>query len=216
MSVPPWGVLASNLIYQLVVRENERPDRPEESMEKRTVLSSKNWDVIVEAWHKEPKQRPNFDQIIGMWELVSVGRSLRDRCDLNRWHVTQTPDSDDHSVQSGPPAYDRIDSPIPQVSYPQTPVSELGHFTSTQGTSVYGSSTFDPPPTSMSRTFTLGHSSAASSYSHDTHPVSKGTRDSALTHSSLASSTLHVLAAPNSIYVRLPFSWPLEFFAYDL
>ena len=27
MSTPPWGVLSENHIYQLVVREGDRPDR---------------------------------------------------------------------------------------------------------------------------------------------------------------------------------------------
>jgi len=65
-SVPPWGVLASNVIYQLVVRENERPDRPEGITEKTVGLTSKNWDIIEESWHKDPRQRPNFDQITGL------------------------------------------------------------------------------------------------------------------------------------------------------
>lgn len=68
MSSPPWGLLAENHIYQLIVRENERPDRPERDVGQKRGLTDKIWAIIEACWHKEPALRPTFTQVVEVWQ----------------------------------------------------------------------------------------------------------------------------------------------------
>ncbi|KAK0199652.1 armadillo-type protein [Desarmillaria ectypa] len=68
----PWGVLPEKHIYQLVVYENSRPDRPDPAIEARVGLTDHIWGIIEESWHKESRLRPSFDIIIRLWQSTTV------------------------------------------------------------------------------------------------------------------------------------------------
>ncbi|KAF9029714.1 kinase-like protein, partial [Hymenopellis radicata] len=58
-STLPWGVLPEKHIYQLVVYEDTRPDRPDPILEARVGLTSDIWGIMEEAWHHEARLRPS-------------------------------------------------------------------------------------------------------------------------------------------------------------
>ena len=66
-STPPWGVLSENHIYQLVVRENDRPDRPDPNFMYERGLTDQIWEIMESAWQKEGGLRPTFTQIMEWW-----------------------------------------------------------------------------------------------------------------------------------------------------
>ncbi|KAG7441524.1 uncharacterized protein BT62DRAFT_974685 [Guyanagaster necrorhizus] len=66
----PWGVLPEKHIYQLVVYEDSRPDRPDPALGARVGLTDHIWGIIEESWHKESRLRPSFDIIIRLWQSV--------------------------------------------------------------------------------------------------------------------------------------------------
>jgi hypothetical protein len=70
-STPPWGVLSESHIYQLVVRENDRPDRPEPTIEQKNGLTDTVWRIMEASWHKEVTLRPTFSQIVNLWQMWS-------------------------------------------------------------------------------------------------------------------------------------------------
>jgi len=70
-STPPWGVLSESHIYQLVVRENDRPDRPEPKIEQKHGLTGSIWGIMEASWHKEATLRPTFTQIVNLWQMWS-------------------------------------------------------------------------------------------------------------------------------------------------
>jgi hypothetical protein len=70
-STPPWGVLSESHIYQLVVRENDRPDRPEPTIEQKNGLTDTVWRIMEASWHKEATLRPTFSQIVNLWQMWS-------------------------------------------------------------------------------------------------------------------------------------------------
>jgi hypothetical protein len=76
--IPPWGVLAEKLIFQLVVRENERPERPDPIISERVGLTTPIWELIESAWHKEAVLRPTFQQLANVWpkSATSDSRSM--------------------------------------------------------------------------------------------------------------------------------------------
>lgn len=76
-STPPWGVLPDNRIYQLVVREDCRPDRPDEELEESVGLTDQIWAIIDHAWDKESRLRPSFEQIVTMWQYPVSGEYSR-------------------------------------------------------------------------------------------------------------------------------------------
>ncbi len=53
-SVLSWGALSEKHIYQLVVYENTRPERPDEPQ-----LTDDLWNIIEGSWHHEPRSRPS-------------------------------------------------------------------------------------------------------------------------------------------------------------
>ncbi|KAG8907596.1 hypothetical protein FRB99_003520 [Tulasnella sp. 403] len=61
-SNPPWGFLSDTRIYQLVVREGERPDRPEP--DSTFTIQDRDWSVLQDSWRDDPKQRLTFPQIV--------------------------------------------------------------------------------------------------------------------------------------------------------
>jgi hypothetical protein len=68
MSNPPWGLLSENHIYQLVVRENERPDRPERDVGQKHGLTDKFWGIMEACWQKDASLRPIFTHIVELWQ----------------------------------------------------------------------------------------------------------------------------------------------------
>jgi hypothetical protein len=76
MSTPPWGVLPENRIYQLVVREGDRPDRLDPDIEHKRGLTDWIWEIMEAAWQQEGKLRPNFSQIVDCWHNRAVGGDL--------------------------------------------------------------------------------------------------------------------------------------------
>ncbi|KDQ55609.1 hypothetical protein JAAARDRAFT_324033 [Jaapia argillacea MUCL 33604] len=75
-SAPPWGVLSETQIYQLVVREGDRPDRPEPEVEDKVGLTDRIWEVIEVAWRKESRLRPTFAQVLEMWPPRDQGTRI--------------------------------------------------------------------------------------------------------------------------------------------
>lgn len=66
-STPPWGVLSEDLIYRLVVREGDRPDRLESLSEDKASISDQHWQIIEAAWQQNAALRPTFTQIVKLW-----------------------------------------------------------------------------------------------------------------------------------------------------
>ncbi|KAG9083743.1 hypothetical protein FRC06_004384, partial [Ceratobasidium sp. 370] len=95
-STPPWGILSSTHIYQLVVRENERPDRPEGDYP-----TDSQWSLIEEAWQREARTRPTFEYIVRNWPLEDAEPSLSP--DVN----TIEPHGEDTPVLSSTPDFER-------------------------------------------------------------------------------------------------------------
>jgi hypothetical protein len=75
-SAPPWGVLAENHIYQLVVREGDRPDRLDSNIEQKYGLTDKIWGIIEASWQKEATLRPTFNQIVELWQIRQAEDTL--------------------------------------------------------------------------------------------------------------------------------------------
>ncbi|KAF8170722.1 armadillo-type protein [Mycena galopus ATCC 62051] len=58
-SKAPWGILSEKQIFRLVVRQDSRPDRPDEDED--FGLTDQMWGVMEECWHRESRLRPTFD-----------------------------------------------------------------------------------------------------------------------------------------------------------
>jgi hypothetical protein len=69
-STPPWGLLSEDDIYRIVVREGNRPDRPEPHVEQEYGLTDNIWGIIEASWHEEATLRPTFNDIVEMWRTV--------------------------------------------------------------------------------------------------------------------------------------------------
>ncbi|KAK0493502.1 hypothetical protein EDD18DRAFT_1356424 [Armillaria luteobubalina] len=142
----PWGVLSEKHIYQLVVYENSRPDRPDPTVEARAGLTDNIWGIIEESWHKESRLRPSFDIIIRLWQqgaTVNVAGKGRRQHSLNvlnptnpsemesltsRFNdmsagVARSPTQSIRSLESGPPAYEASTSMVSPSAYPLLPES---------------------------------------------------------------------------------------------
>ncbi|KAG8732397.1 hypothetical protein FRC12_019287, partial [Ceratobasidium sp. 428] len=74
--LPPFGYINGvEIIYHLVVRENQRPDRPEPELGVQRGLTDDIWFLITKAWEKDPQQRPTFKQLTQMFPESRDGRS---------------------------------------------------------------------------------------------------------------------------------------------
>jgi serine/threonine protein kinase len=67
-SAPPWGALSDEHIYQLVVREDARPDRMSLASQNTHGLTDQIWQIMEEAWQKDANLRLTFGQIVKLWE----------------------------------------------------------------------------------------------------------------------------------------------------
>lgn len=142
----PWGVLPEKHIYQLVVYENSRPDRPDPAVEARVGLTDNIWGIIEESWHKESRLRPSFDIIIRLWQqsatvnVVGKGKrqhllnvlnptspseigSFSPRFNDMTTGVARSPTQSIRSLDSGPPAYEASTSMASSSAYPVLPES---------------------------------------------------------------------------------------------
>ncbi|KAK0470935.1 hypothetical protein IW261DRAFT_1345134, partial [Armillaria novae-zelandiae] len=147
----PWGVLSEKHIYQLVVYENSRPDRPDPAVEARVGLTDNIWGIIEESWHKESRLRPSFDIIIRLWQqntTVNVAargkrqhslnvlnptnpsemESLASRFNDMSTGVVRSPTQSIRSLDSGPPAYEASTSMASPSAYPVLPESAPARF----------------------------------------------------------------------------------------
>ncbi|CUA72571.1 hypothetical protein RSOLAG22IIIB_10127 [Rhizoctonia solani] len=61
---PPFGYINGiDIIYHLVVREKQRPDRPEPEVGLARGLTDDIWFLITKAWEQDPQLRPTFKQL---------------------------------------------------------------------------------------------------------------------------------------------------------
>ncbi|KAJ7772224.1 kinase-like domain-containing protein [Mycena metata] len=59
-SKAPWGILSEKQIFRLLVRQDSRPDRPDEDFG----LTDHMWGIMEKCWQRDSRQRPAFDAII--------------------------------------------------------------------------------------------------------------------------------------------------------
>ncbi|KAF7978829.1 hypothetical protein HWV62_44621 [Athelia sp. TMB] len=77
-SIPPWGVLSEDLVYRLVTREGDRPDRLESVSVEKGGISDNQWQIIEAAWQQNAALRPTFFHIIRLWQGVSADPPLQE------------------------------------------------------------------------------------------------------------------------------------------
>ncbi|KAG9121021.1 hypothetical protein FRC07_003196, partial [Ceratobasidium sp. 392] len=74
--LPPFGYINGvEIIYHLVVRENQRPDRPDPEIGVERGLTDDIWFLITKAWEKDPQQRPTFKQLTQLFPETRGDRS---------------------------------------------------------------------------------------------------------------------------------------------
>ncbi|KAG9003437.1 hypothetical protein FRB93_011060 [Tulasnella sp. JGI-2019a] len=119
---PPWGFLPDSQIYQLVTRENERPDRPADDASH--PITDPEWNIIKVSWDAIPSVRPTFTQIIS--SIMELGQSGLTASSY--WAPTVQPiitASSSQGLQSQPAAHgavvrnDTLSTPPP--AYPGSP-----------------------------------------------------------------------------------------------
>jgi hypothetical protein len=54
------GVLTEKQIFRLVVRQDSRPDRPDEDFG----LTDHIWGIMERCWQRDSRQRPTFDNLV--------------------------------------------------------------------------------------------------------------------------------------------------------
>jgi hypothetical protein len=59
----PFGATDESLLYELVVREEERPERPDESSAAEVGLTDEIWSLIERSWAPDAKHRPSASDI---------------------------------------------------------------------------------------------------------------------------------------------------------
>lgn len=126
-SAPPWGVLSEKHIYQLVVYEHGRPDRPDQQIANRVGLTDDLWSLINECWNKEAGLRPTLDTVVQLWAAqLHPPSSFIDTLSQPTHQPPKITDdaSSIHSYSSGPPAYESEFPhlmPPPQFAFPSQP-----------------------------------------------------------------------------------------------
>ncbi|KAI3612067.1 Armdomain-containing protein [Moniliophthora roreri] len=160
-STLPWGVLTEDRIYRLVVNENARPDRPDDSEVVGKGLDDKVWGIIEECWDREARLRPNFDIIVKMWNESPAEESYSSGSQ-KAMPTTFFPDREAttspvgsrlrlvarNSVRSyatGPPAYHEFGLPSDSASSSSSMTSSVG----TSSSRGSGTSPFNSPPTPL-------------------------------------------------------------------
>ncbi|KAJ7629388.1 hypothetical protein DFH06DRAFT_719248 [Mycena polygramma] len=143
-SKAPWGILSEKQIFRLVVRQDSRPDRPDEDFG----LTDHIWGIMEECWHRESRLRPTFDILAQLlhnnnrMHLESRGSGSVPRvqeasdpppptdafsagASLASLH-SQRPPRHTFSMISGPPAYEVASS----GSHPESAPPWVSQFTS--------------------------------------------------------------------------------------
>ncbi|KAG7441504.1 kinase-like protein [Guyanagaster necrorhizus] len=142
----PWGVLSEKQIYQLVVAEDARPDRPDPTRDARVGLNNYFWDVIEECWRKEPRMRPSFDIVVRLWRsygtdtpqevsafnakampaavIASLAAEFGQLSTRSTSLGRSSTVASTRSFKSGPPAYEK-----PLTASPTSPLSPLSNYT---------------------------------------------------------------------------------------
>lgn len=59
----PFGPTDESLLYELVVREGERPERPEDSRAAEVGLTDAMWSLMESSWASNPYQRPSASDV---------------------------------------------------------------------------------------------------------------------------------------------------------
>jgi hypothetical protein len=59
----PFGATDEGLLYELVVREEERPERPYDSTAAEVGLTEEIWSLIERSWASDAKLRPSASDI---------------------------------------------------------------------------------------------------------------------------------------------------------
>ena len=59
----PFGATDESLLYELVVREEERPERPDDSTAAEVGLTEEIWSLIERSWSSNAKLRPGASDI---------------------------------------------------------------------------------------------------------------------------------------------------------
>ena len=71
----PWQSLPEEQLFQVVVIEGDRPDRPLGLSESARGLTGKIWIIIEQAWAQDPNARPTFSDIVTKFmNLISQER----------------------------------------------------------------------------------------------------------------------------------------------
>ncbi|KAJ7259794.1 hypothetical protein C8J57DRAFT_1515160 [Mycena rebaudengoi] len=91
---PPWGILSEKQIFRLVVREDSRPDRPDDED---YGLTDDIWNILEDCW-RESRSRPTFDKIVQ--RLQNRGRVAIESLQTSSMSGYQE-DTDTQSVASG-------------------------------------------------------------------------------------------------------------------
>jgi serine/threonine protein kinase len=188
MAMPPWGVLPNKNIHQLVVRENDRPDRLDLDFERKRGLTDQIWKIMQAAWQKDANSRPTFAQIIQSWEILpqegsvvpvrpvsssSSGGDLGDGSTIGHsFYEPQTTqnnistsqsnmDSDTVSTLSLPPAYPDISTqqPFPPANRQSYADDLTSAITTSRSPSIMS------PPYDGSRSFGLPSDGSENGYS---------------------------------------------------
>ncbi|KAG8901647.1 hypothetical protein FRC01_009784, partial [Tulasnella sp. 417] len=127
----PWGILSDTQIYQLMIREGERPDRPESSDP--SAIADRDWQVLQDAWAVDPNARPTFAQIAARMLAPDLAPEVTDEPEgipspILPLSPTATSTPTLVNVQTISPAPPPYGSPSPRT-LPQTSLSlDTGRF----------------------------------------------------------------------------------------
>ncbi|KAJ7075996.1 hypothetical protein B0H15DRAFT_805837 [Mycena belliarum] len=66
----PWGILSEEQIFHVVVRQDSRPDRPDEDLG----ITDHIWGIMEECWHRESRLRPTFDILVQLLQNSGASR----------------------------------------------------------------------------------------------------------------------------------------------
>jgi hypothetical protein len=69
-------MLSENHIYQVVVREGDRPDRLESNLEQKYGLTDNIWGIMEASWQQEATLRPTFNHIVELWQIEPIKDNL--------------------------------------------------------------------------------------------------------------------------------------------
>ncbi|KAJ6602491.1 hypothetical protein DFH09DRAFT_1124971 [Mycena vulgaris] len=110
-SKAPWGILSEKQIFRLVVRQDSRPDRPDEDFG----ITDHIWGIMEECWHRESRLRPTFDILVQLLQN-NVGRRIQPQSRSSSssiprvYVISDAADSDNQRLRPPAQAFDTGDS----------------------------------------------------------------------------------------------------------